>query len=119
MLKKMLTGREVTNVGKAEIKITVLFIYYTLLGVMGLVAYTYLITDTFGQDIAEFIVCESTGTLTNGQKDLGTFKTLLTLVTVNIVMVSFIPVLVVLIFSCEVQVFKRNCCRKDTVFYWW
>ena len=43
VLKKLISGRRVTNVGRAEIKITVLTIYVTLVGVVGLVAFTRLI----------------------------------------------------------------------------
>ena len=61
MLKKVLNGKKAKNIGIAELKVTVLLIYYTALGIVGIVFFTYFIDSFAITRFIEFTICESTG----------------------------------------------------------
>lgn len=108
VLNKLLSGRRVTNVGKAEIKITVLIIYVTLTGVMGLVTFTRLVLtyDAYGEKLAEYILCLTVGR-SDCTLDQTPFNVVTTLVTTFFVMLSFTPV-VVIFFICDPKAFRKK-----------
>ena len=85
------------NVGKAEIKITAIVIYYTIVGVMSLANDTYFGEYTY-EPFIEYIACQSTG-MASCQEELHTLNEVY-IVAAVIVMVSFLPVVVIL-FSCD------------------
>ena len=90
ILKKMLARKKVGNVGKAEIKIAAIIIYYILIGVMGLAAFTYFMnyqTDAFSQ----YIVCQSSGK-ESCQEEFSISKIDIFFMATPSVMVSFLPV---------------------------
>lgn len=108
MLKRLLAKRKVTNnIGKAEIKITALTIYITIMSIFGLVAYTNLITSNYVEDAAEFIVCESTGQAGCQQILPESFQVTMKLMTTFQIMLSIIPVVLIL-FVCKPQAFKMK-----------
>ena len=65
MLKKLVAGERRGNIGKAQIKISFITIYYVMLGVMGLVSLTYFgenTVDIMQPSLAfpkDFLLCKS------------------------------------------------------------
>ena len=105
VLKKLLARKKVGNVGKAEIKITAIIIYYVLVGVMGLAAYTYFMR--FNTDaISQYIVCQSSGK-ESCQEEFSISKNDTFFMAAPIVMISLIPVVAIL-FSCDPKAFKTK-----------
>ena len=113
MLKKLKAGKKVGKVGKAQIKISFIIIYYVLLGVLGLVTLTYIEVKSslIGiAAVADFLVCESLGG-SNCYLDkelIAVFESLG--ITVKILLMM-IPV-VVLIFVVDIQAIKNLLCKK-------
>ena len=109
MLKKLIAGKKISEVGKAEIKIAMVLIYYTFVGVMGLVSFT--VSDRQDHIIAgrimTLIICESTGTQVC-DVNMDSQRSIEVLSVVSIVMTSFLPVIAVL-FS-----FDLKACRKKS-----
>ena len=98
MLKKILKGKkvQVLMVGKAQLKIACMIIYYTLVGVMGLVIFTFNEANTGNLDIhRDYILCESGGR-SDCVLDLGINSDVNTAITtITYVMISFLPVLAI------------------------
>lgn len=66
VLKKLLAKKQVGHVGKAELKIMVILLYFTIFGAMGAGANTYInIVEGFQDSTRNYIFCESIGTVTN------------------------------------------------------
>lgn len=107
MLQKLMAGKKVGNVFKAQIKISFILFYYVLTGVMGLVALTYneAKLGRLGPQLAKHFICESFGSA-NCPLNLGPAKIFKYLNIVVIFMLSFLPVMV-LVFSFDVQAFKK------------
>ena len=106
VLKKLLNGSKVKNVGKAEFKTTTLLVYHTLLGLIGVVTFTSLLVDSSRAEFGAFINCEATGN--SNCRQLLTNDSLYNLITVAISLVSFAPVLTFLIFVCDVQALRKK-----------
>ena len=106
MLKKLLARTKVGKAAKAQLKITGIIIYYTLVGVMGLVTFTYYeASNTYRESAAAYILCESGG-LSNCDSDLGI--DVVYLLSVFVVMfISFLPVMTIL-FSCDPNAYKKK-----------
>jgi hypothetical protein len=105
VLIKLLTGTKVsiTSTRKAHLKISIITIYYTLVGVVGLVSYTIQTASAVTVDrTVLYALCESRGqsdcreNLGSGDGDAST---------VAIVMLFLLPVVVIL-FNCNPQA----CC---------
>ncbi len=96
---------------KAEIKIAIITIYYTLTGVIGLVAFTYFnvvnIMNTISESLGELFLCESTGTQDCADMNLGSFNTLTSFSLVANIMVTFSSVVAV-VFSLDPKALKMN-----------
>ena len=96
----------VSKVWKAQLKISVIIIYYTLIGVLGLATYTYSRRNGIDQEsLTEYLLCES-----GGQSDcvLDSGNGILeALGTTFVVTISFLPVLAIL-FSCDPQACRRK-----------
>ena len=107
-MNKLLSGRKVINVGKAEIKILVLIIYVTLTGAMGLVTFTRLVLtyDAYGEELAEYILCLTVGG-SDCTLDQAPFNVVTMLVTTFFVMLSFTPV-VIIFFICDPMSFRKK-----------
>ena len=107
-MNKLLSGRKVTNVGKAEIKITAVIIYVTIVGVIGMVTLIRLVLtyDAHGEELAEYILC-----LTVGRSDCTInqtpFNVITILVTTSLVTYSFIPV-VTFFLICDPMAFRKK-----------
>ena len=94
----MFSKKRKSKVGTAQLKITVILIYYTVVGVMGLTTSTVSFTSYAATtDIAEYVACES-----RGMADCTYDSPLLssTLALVVVVLISFLPV-VAIVFSCS------------------
>ena len=64
MLKKILSksNKDIKRVGKAELKVMVIIIFYAFFGVMGLVSFTYLDQNIpFQESVGAYVFCESSG----------------------------------------------------------
>ena len=105
VLKKVLARKKVGNVRKAEIKVTAIIIYYVLLGVMGLVAFTYFMRLN-ADAISQYIVCQSSGK-ESCQEEFSISKNDIFFMAAPIVMVSLLPVVAIL-FSCDPKAFKTK-----------
>ena len=104
-MKKLLARKKVGNVGKAEIKIAAIIIYYIIVGVMGLAAYTYF--APFNADaISQYIVCQSSGK-ESCQEEFSISKNDIFFRAAPIVMLSLLPVVAIL-FSCDSKAFKTK-----------
>ena len=108
VLNKLLSGRKVTNVGKAQVKITALIVYVTIVGVVGLVTKTRLVLtyDAYGEDLTENILCLTVGG-SDCTLDQTPFNTVTTLVTTFLFLLSFIPMMVIFLI-CDPMAFKRK-----------
>lgn len=108
VLKK---NAELVIAAKAELKISIILIYYIVVGVMGLVGLTYSMNnrEQIEEDIAEFLICSLSGGLfANCEQFLsGPLSTIHILTDITLIMVSFLPV-VLLLFSINLKS-CRNC----------
>ena len=109
VLKKVKTSKEVIK--KAEVKIAIIIIYYTLTGVIGMVAFTYFnvvnIMNTISKSLGELFLCESTGTQDCTDVNLDTFNTLTSFSLVANIMVTFSSVVAV-VFSLDPKALKMT-----------
>ncbi len=106
MIKEIIAGKKISRVGKADIKIMIVFIYYTLVGAMGLMSSTYAGFGNVGDTLQELIICESTGNRECNNINLDTYHSLRMLSVVNIVTLFLSPVVAILIS------FNPKACRK-------
>ena len=107
MLKKILSGKKAKNIGIAELKVTVILIYYSVFGIIGIVFFTYFIDSFAITGFVEFIICESTGNSNCNQLLQGN-RTLYILITIDLIMLSFTPVLIFCIYICDIQALKKK-----------
>ena len=128
MIKKVMTSAkvnradraEIKRAGRAEMKIAMVIIYYTLTGIVGLVAFTYFdlmvnTTSTISDHLGELFLCESTGTQDCSNVDLGTSNILKTISVIANVMITFSS-LVVFLFSFNPKNFKKiKCLQKRQI----
>ena len=108
VLKKLIARKKVGRVGKAEVKMAVIVLYYIIMGVLGLVTFTYYEVKTKGnrESLAELFLCESTGNL-DCNVDLQNIEMFSVLAVAVVVMLASSPVIAV-IFS-----FDPKSCRRD------
>ncbi len=107
VLKKLVAGKKVGKVGKAEIKMAVIVLYYIVVGVLSLITFTYFEVKAKAnrESLFELFLCESMGNL-DCDIDLESIDTFDVLAVLVIVMVALFPVIAVL-FS-----FDPKTCRK-------
>lgn len=110
MLKKLKAGNEVGRVGQAETKIMVFTIYYILLGVLGLVGFTYhdVKSDNNRTHVTKLFLCESAGNLQECEGDLFSIQVIRYTSVIAMGMLALLPVMTIL-FS-----FKLRACKKTT-----
>lgn len=107
-MKKLLAQKRTGKAATAQLKITAVLIYYTVLGVMGLstasVSFTGYAAET--ENIVQYLACEN-----SGMSDCVFDSTFLsgagTLAVVVIVLISFLP-LVAILFSCDPRACKKK-----------
>ena len=105
----LLTRSEVGKIGSSELKISIITIYYTVAGIMGLVSYTILSASDINRDgIIDYIVCESRGPSDCTLQSFGIINEIAT--TASIVMIFFIPVVAIL-FNCKPE--ACTCTKKS------
>ena len=98
---------KVGQVGKAEIKILIIIIYSAIIALIGLVASVYFqVNIGFQENIANYIVCESTGTSPNCELERSVTNTLLGMLAVTNLMFGFIPVTIFLV-NCNPKHCKK------------
>jgi hypothetical protein len=108
VLKKLLFKKKVVNIGKGELKITALFLYTLVLGVMGLVVYSRV--DLAQNDISleDFLICGISGrldcTLPQSTKELSILSVSVT------ALLCFYPAVAFL-----VHLDPRSCKRTKTL----
>ena len=63
VIKKLSRGKKASKVGKAQVKIMFIFIYYLLLGILALGIFSYYVAlnDMLIVDLRAFFLCESFG----------------------------------------------------------
>ena len=119
MLKKLLAKKTkgVKKVGKAELKVTVIIIFYAFFGVMGLASNTYLsLNIPFQNSIIQYVICESSGFATDCLQvlDAKTNRTVSALLSTAFISLLLWPV-VIIIFTIDPKLYKINCkIRKKT-----
>ena len=108
MLKKLLTKSDVGKVGKAELKISIIIIFYLFFGVMGLASSTYLNASLdFINSIFGYIFCESSGLASNCLEilDVTTNDVVRTLLSIALASLLLWPVVIV-ISSIEPKLYR-------------
>ncbi len=111
-MKKLLAKKKVGKVGTAQLKITGILIYYTILGVMGLVASTMSFTSystKTREGIAQYLFCENSGS-SDCVLDSAAIGPVGILSIVVTVLFSFLPVVAILV-SCD----PRACKKKPKI----
>ena len=108
MLKKLLAGKKVGNVGKAEVKMSIVVFYYVVVGAMSLVTFTYIeVIGKANRDlITELFLCEAMGN-DNCDINLNRLDALDVLAALSINMVAILPIIVV-IFSIDTEAVKKK-----------
>ena len=103
----MLAKKKVEHVGKAQLKITAIVLYYTIAGVIGLVSYTYFeANNSYQQSLAEYILCESAGVSAGCVSQ--TVTTIIGGLSAAIIIVlSLLPIIAVL-FNFDLNAFKKK-----------
>lgn len=115
VLKKLLARKKTGNVGKAQIKITAVIMYYTLQGVTGLVTLAYFIanrSDAGQSTLAEYITCGNKG-LPDCALIFGSTDAVHIFAVISTVMLSFVPLLA-LLFNCDLQSWRRKGRGRST-----
>ena len=107
MLKKIVARKKVGKVGMAEIKIMLIIMYYIVVGVMGLISFTYHEVKTISnrERLEELILCESRGNK-KCVVNLVTIDNIRNLSVVVVVMVAFLPIVAILF------TFNPKACQK-------
>ena len=102
----MFSQEKINKIGAAQLKIIAILVYYTALGVMGLITVTSSFTSyaaTDNEEITAYLACESRG-MSNCTFDPSILSSDLTVVVM--VLFSFLPVVAIL-FTCNPRI-----CRK-------
>ena len=114
VIKKLLARQKIGNIAKAQLKITAIVIYYTVLGISGLASYTYYdIGESYQRRIANFVLCESSGVSDCEINELGPVAIFLS--TLVLTMISFLPV-VTIVFSFDPKAYKKKAKPRDRTF---
>lgn len=108
VLKKLIAGKKVSKVSKAEIKMVVVVLYYIIAGVLCLYTFTYFeVKAKANRDsLAELFLCESSGNSECGDVNIDSVDLLNVQAVAVIVMVAFFPV-VALVFSYDTKTYNK------------
>ena len=108
VLKKLIKGKKVSRVGRAEVKMTVIVSYYIIAGVLSLYTFTYFEVKAKAnrEGLAELFLCESKGSSDCESIDIDSVDILNIQAVVVIVMVAFFPV-VALFFSYDTKTYRK------------
>ena len=101
-MKKVLARKKVRNVGLAELKITILVIIETALGVTGLVTYSLADGQLFDAAFRYFTCLGSE----EPNCDLGALTTFNFMIPLIFILLSLLPMAVILL-SCDLQTCKK------------
>ena len=114
------TGRHASNIGKADARIAMVTIYYTLMGVVGLGVSTYniFVTQDNFTNLRDIFLCESTGILNCTDADMQSNETVLIFVAIANFMVTFSPV-VAFLFSFNLKLVKEMLQKYKDKFSSW
>lgn len=106
VLKKILLKKKVINVRKAELKIAILACHFIIFAVLAIVKSVYAgQNDPIMENLVEYFLCESTGSLRDCNLDESVQATLI-LTTVSQVLLDFTPVVILMIS------YDFKCCKK-------
>lgn len=107
-MKKLLAGKKVGNVGKAEVKMAMVVFYYVVIGAVSLVTFTYVeVKGKANRDtLAKLILCEGMGNL-DCDVNLERLDTLDVLSALSISMVALLPIVVV-VFNIDTEAIKKK-----------
>ena len=117
VLKKLLARKTIgKGVGPAQLKIMLIIIYYTLVGVMGLVSsvvsFTYYESKTNQEAIVAYLLCESSGRL-DCRLEPGTLVESVGRLSVSvIVLLCFLPVVAIFI-TCNMQTCRKRKAKLE------
>ena len=103
--KKLATGKKESTVGKVEIKIIVVIVYFTLMGVMGLMSISFYEFNNISNRLEEAFLCENSEEEECDYEN-DSFSAFAVLSVVAFALFAFAPVVAIL-FS-----FKREAFRK-------
>ncbi len=108
VLKKLIAGKKVSKVGRAEVKMAVIVSYYIIVGVLCLYTFTYFeVKAKANRDgLAELFLCESNGNSDCGDIDIDSVNILNVQAVAAIVMIAFFPV-VALLFSYDTKTYRK------------
>lgn len=98
VLRRILMKRKVGKVVKGELKITILIVYTIILGILGIVGSVYVDrNDSFRQDLADYILCESAGSSSDCELDTIVGIVTSTLFSATQVIFDLVPVMILII----------------------
>ena len=114
VLKKLFEGKKLGIVGKAQLKIASIVIYYNFIGVSGLILYTSFFVGNHAEKTRDFVECES-----NGASGYCVFEGHQTIVhnifgTAIIAILSLLPVAAI-VFICDLSILKRKKSKLTVV----
>jgi hypothetical protein len=112
---------EVVAAAKAELKVSLILLYYLTVGVVGLIGVTYIMNNQqqVQDDITDFLICSAQGgSFTNCQMFItGILSAVNTLTDISLILVAFLPV-ALLIFSINFKLcrmmLQRSTPRKES-----
>ena len=113
-MKKLLLKRKVTSyIGRGELKIALTATYVSIIGVVGLAGYVLFdANEKYEEDLAAYILCESTGTSQDCVLD-SHFSDLLTVqFEIAAVMFAFLPIILLMFLNKK---WKPFCCKASTL----
>ena len=111
MIKKLLAGQKVINVGMAEVKMAFVTAYTIFVGIMGLVSYVEAHSTRDGAPLSgihEYLICERKGTSADCNRNI---PVITSVIVVSVITLSLFPVAVLFV-TCDVEVFRSTAKRN-------
>ena len=117
MLKKVLakSTKDIKRVGKAELKVTVIIVFYAFFGMMGLASTVYLNQNiAFQNSVVAYIICESSGFAPDclDVLDIRTNEVVSALLSTAFCSLLLWPVIII-IFTIEPKLYRVKCKRSS------
>lgn len=106
MIKKLSSGKKSSVATKAEVKIIVVILYFTIMGIMGLMSISFYEFNNISDRLTKALLCENSADETNCEENLEEFSVFAILSVVAFAAFAFAPVVAIL-FS-----FNAKNCRE-------
>lgn len=103
VIKNLLARKKTVNIGKGELKIAAIIIYFIVSGVMGLSLITAA-SKSYTREYTEYFICESTG---RSSECILNIPPLNTVVTIYFLFSSLLPVIALLV-NCDPHAVKTK-----------